>query len=133
MPADQTMRGFAKLTNDQQARVLCRLGSRLTTLSGAFVSAQKKRGVNEICHRIFGQLGHIISDSTQRYPDSVFVELMNAIARENHLAEEFSDALMFALSTHGTNILHIGSKTSQPREKRPAKVPSERRHMTSAE
>jgi hypothetical protein len=133
MSVDQTTLGFAGLTNGEQARVLCVLGIRLTALSRTFVSAQKKRGVNEICHKIFGQLSHIAANSTQRYPDAVFVELLNAIAEENHLAKEFSDALIFALSIRETNILQVSNKIGQPPERRRAKVPSERRRMNSVE
>jgi hypothetical protein len=39
-----------------------------------------------------------MSNSTQQYGDAVFVDLLNAIAGENHLAKEFSDALVFALN-----------------------------------
>jgi hypothetical protein len=125
MSVDQTTPEFARLTKEQQAGVLCRLGVRLTTLSRSFVSDRKKRGINEICHKIFGQLGHITFNSTQRYPDATFVDLLNAIAAENHLAKEFSDALVFALNVDEVGISSSGNTLGESRERRRAKVPSE--------
>jgi hypothetical protein len=122
MSADQIITKFARLTKEGQADVLCRLGVRMTTLSRTFVADRKKRGINEICHRIFGQLGHIMSNSTQRYADAVFVDLLNAIAAENHLAKEFSDALIFALNVGEINVSPPGKTLRDAGEKRRAKV-----------
>jgi len=124
MSVDQATPEFARLTKEQQADVLCRLGVRLTALSRSFVSDRKKRGVNEICHRIFGQLGHNMSN-TPRYSDATFVDLLNAIAAENHLAKEFSDALAFASNVVEVAISSSGNTLGESRERRRANVPSE--------
>jgi len=122
MSVDQIKTKFARLTKEEQAGFLCRLGVRLTTLSRSFVSDRKKRGINEICHKIFGQLGHIMSNTTRRYPDTTFVDLLNAIAAEHHLAKEFSDALVFALNGDEVDISPSGNALSESRERRRAKV-----------
>jgi hypothetical protein len=125
MSVDQIKTKFARLTKEEQAGFLCRLGVRLTTLSRTFVSDRKTGGISEICHRIFGQLGHIISNSTQRYPDAVFVDLLNAIADEHHLVKEFSDALIFALDGSKANISPSDTASGVSHGRRPAKVSSE--------
>lgn len=125
MSIDQIKSEFAKLTKEQQASVLCRLGVRLTTLSRSFVSDRKKRGINEICHGFFGQPGHIASDSTQRYSDAVLIDLVNGIAAESNLAKEFSDALVFAFNVDETGKSISGNTSGEARERRRVKVSSE--------
>jgi hypothetical protein len=125
MSVDQTVSEFNRLAKEDQTRLLLRLGVRLTTLSRAFVSGRKKRGVNEICHKIFGQLGHILSDTKQGYPDAVFVELLSEIASENHLAKEFSEALDFAFDVGETDESPGSNTTSRQGEKQRTKVASE--------
>jgi hypothetical protein len=90
---------FAHLGREKKAQFLCRLGTRLTTVGRELyldeeltISGQKRmRGLNEVHHRIFGQLGHLV-ENDQGYPDDVFVATLRLLAAENGLAAEFSDA-----------------------------------------
>jgi hypothetical protein len=90
---------FADLSQEEKARFLCRLGTRLTILARqlcveqelTIYAMQQARCLNEMCHKLFGQLGHLIADG-QGYPDDVFVASLRSLAAENGLAAEFSDA-----------------------------------------
>lgn len=90
---------FAELSRKEKARFLCRLGTRLTVVARQLcteqeltIDAVQRAGcLNEMCHKLFGQLGHLIADG-QGYPDDVFVASLRSLAAEHGLAAEFSDA-----------------------------------------
>ena len=51
---------------------------------------QKMGAINEMYHKIFGQLGHVLANSGSGYPDNIFVVSLSMLAEENDLAEAFS-------------------------------------------
>lgn len=106
---EQMIAEFSQLSQGAKARFLCRLGTRLTTFSRELYvdrdaipdGQQRLRGFNEIFHKVFGQLGHIVSRSPQGYPDDVFVASLVALATESRLADQFSNAWAFAGQSPG--------------------------------
>ena len=99
MPSAVITVEFAELSREKKAQFLCRLGTRLTVVARQLcteqeltIDAVQRAGcLNEMCHKLFGQLGHLIADG-QGYPDDVFIASLRSLAAENRLAREFSDA-----------------------------------------
>ncbi|HUB44065.1 MAG TPA: hypothetical protein VMB73_03690 [Acetobacteraceae bacterium] len=104
LSAEQMAEEFSKLGPTAKARFLCRLGTRLTIFSRELYAdrnpvpdaEQKMRGFNEIFHKVFGQLGHIVARSPQGYPDEAFVASLAALAEETLLMDQFISAWTFA-------------------------------------
>ncbi len=110
-PAQMTLE-FSKLSHDGKARFLCRLGTRLTAISRELYAdrtpvadaAHRLRGFNEIYHKVFGQLGHIVAKSHQGYPAEAFVASLSALAAESGLSEGFSNAWALAMPHSGRSM-----------------------------
>src|SRR5437762_1189184 len=90
MTESETIRAYQSLRNDEQVRLLARLAhsftlrARSTYVAGTSDVADpaQLRGINEVLHRITGQLGHLLESESARYPDDVFAEMLCAGTRE---------------------------------------------------
>lgn len=96
---------FSQLPSLQQARLLCSLGGRLTVtardvhvpMEAGEDSRRKAAAYNQIMHKIFGQVGHLLENSEQRFPDEVLIRSISAVADENGLMRELEIAWKSAL------------------------------------
>jgi len=100
---------FSKLADNEKIQFLCRLGTGLTVIyrvlyadkSSVPNASQKMRALNEICHKVFGQLGHSVMNAGDGYSNEAFAESLSSLAAENEIVAEFSSAWESAMASVG--------------------------------
>lgn len=96
---------FASLTAQQQACVLAQLARWYTLVASDAEAGRKASGglahalvaLNELEHVTVGQLGRLLAGDARRYPDEVFLSILQERTRKAGLAVAFEQQLREAL------------------------------------
>lgn len=98
MKVSETLIRFGRESISWQVKFLSRLGHWTTILarntyefdSDGVSDPRQLRCLNEIQHRIFGQQLKLLVDDKSRYPDDLFIKMIDDMARSCGITDIFS-------------------------------------------
>jgi len=107
MDMNEALSLYCDKSDQEKMKILARLSHQLTILArGTYelesddLSAPKKlRCINEIMHRVLGQLNKYLNSDSSRYPDQLFIKMIFDMAGscqfEDELLSGFTDTFEF--------------------------------------